>query len=259
MKLVHHIISSPVGEKAVDLLMQGRAFLFAGNRVWCPCCDGNYRIFTRGGMSFRTREFGYCPRCNSKPRHRWLWHYLQENTDLLTKTQTVMHVAPSYSLSRSFRHLKHLKYTIGDRTIGPDTNIRMDITQSPLASELLDVIICLHVLEHVVDDHSAIHEIFRMLKWGGWAMVGVPARMDQVTYENPDIVTPEDREREFGERDHVRYYGKDIIDRLEQVGFNVTTFRAVDLDKALLKQLDMRDSEVMFLCEKIPIGNDRNG
>jgi hypothetical protein len=34
-------------------------------------------------------------------------------------------------------------------------------------------------------------------------------------------MTPEDRERLFGQADHVRRYGRDFTARLEEAGFNV--------------------------------------
>ena len=39
--------------------------------------------------------------------------------------------------------------------------------------------------------------------------------------EDPNIVRPEDRERVFGQRDHIRLYGRDYKTRLEQAGFQV--------------------------------------
>jgi hypothetical protein len=39
------------------------------------------------------------------------------------------------------------------------------------------------------------------------------------TYEDPSITAPEERERAFLQRDHVRLYAPDIADRLRSAGF----------------------------------------
>jgi hypothetical protein len=42
------------------------------------------------------------------------------------------------------------------------------------------------------------------------------------TYEDPSIVEPADREREFLQADHLRLYGADFPDRLREASFIVT-------------------------------------
>jgi hypothetical protein len=43
------------------------------------------------------------------------------------------------------------------------------------------------------------------------------------TIEDVNITAPGDREKAYGQYDHVRIYGKDYIHRLESVGFKVET------------------------------------
>src|SRR5262249_15782570 len=93
----------------------------------------------------------------------------------------------------------------------------------PLRDESVDVILCSHVLEHVADDRRAMREMHRVLRPGGWAIVLVPIRKNQqTTFEDPDVVSPEERTRLFGQADPVRRYGRDIKTRLEDAGFAVT-------------------------------------
>jgi hypothetical protein len=49
-------------------------------------------------------------------------------------------------------------------------------------------------------------ELYRVLP-GGWALVSVPLRLDQPTYEDVTVTEPGDRLLLFGEEDHVRFYG----------------------------------------------------
>jgi SAM-dependent methyltransferase len=53
-------------------------------------------------------------------------------------------------------------------------NILGDVTQTPLASECANVIICTEVLEHLKYPAACAAEIFRLLRPGGQAFVSVP-------------------------------------------------------------------------------------
>ena len=48
------------------------------------------------------------------------------------------------------------------------------------------------------------------------------------TYEDASIVSVQERQRLFGQSDHVRIYGRDFRDRLASVGFDVTVERYAD-------------------------------
>jgi 2-polyprenyl-3-methyl-5-hydroxy-6-metoxy-1,4-benzoquinol methylase len=49
--------------------------------------------------------------------------------------------------------------------------VKMDITDIGFPEASFDVIICNHVLEHVLDDAKAMSELYRTLKPGGWAIL----------------------------------------------------------------------------------------
>ena len=49
------------------------------------------------------------------------------------------------------------------------------------------------------------------------------------TLEDRSIVTPEDRFRVYGWYDHVRLYGRDLLDRIREAGFEVEHLVAADL------------------------------
>ncbi|MBT5020408.1 MAG: hypothetical protein HON04_16880 [Planctomicrobium sp.] len=68
-------------------------------------------------------------------------------------------------------------------------------------------------------------ECYRVLKLKGWAILQVPISPTLAqTYEDDNFVSEADREREFGQRDHVRIYAFDYVDRLKSVGFRVEQF-----------------------------------
>ncbi len=61
------------------------------------------------------------------------------------------------------------------------------------------MIICSHVLEHIVDDQKAMSELFRVLKPKCFAILQVPiSKNAKETFENFTITFPEEIERYFG-------------------------------------------------------------
>ena len=227
-----------------------RALLFLGTKYICPCCGWRLRAFTHGGASLRVRPSGYCPRCNSKARHRRDWLFLEQKTELFTRPLRLLHISPKYSLSRRLVKATNLRYVAGDISTRMNLSLLMDLTATPIRCDTFDAAICIHVLEHVLDDRRAISEMYRVLKPGAWALISVPIRLDQPTFEDPSITTAAERRRAFGESSHVRYYGRDLTRRLEECGFRVQLDLAQDLDKAMAAKYGLLDDENVFYCSK---------
>lgn len=233
-----------------EMLLSVRSLAFAGSRYTCPCCGVHVRTFTHGGGSFRARDRGYCPRCNAKARHRRIWLFLEQHTNLFTEHLSLLHIAPHYSLARRFVTLSNLAYVSADLEPRPCVNVQLDVTAVALPDNTFDAAICVHVLEHVQHDGRAMQELYRVLKPGGWALVSVPIRLDQPTYEDPAITTPEERRAAFGEAGHVRFYGYDLRDRLESCGFRVQLYPAANVDHATRDRYGLLNDENIFLCTK---------
>ena len=118
----------------------------------------------------------------------------------------------------------------------PLAKVKMDIHEMPFQDNQFDVVLCNHVLEHVNDDILALTEIKRVLKPGGWAILLVPFfnPVGDVTTEDNSITDPRERERLFGQSDHVRKYGKDYPDRIKKSGLEVDEEKfafAIDAEK----------------------------
>ena len=89
-----------------------------------------------------------------------------------------------------------------------------------------------HILEHIVDDKTAMSELFRVLKPDGVLYIQTPFK-DGDTYEDFSITSPNDREAHFCQKDHVRIYSANgLKERLEITGFKVdiSTFNALESD-----------------------------
>ena len=154
-------------------------------------------------------------------RHRLMWRYLRDESNLLQDCLKVLHFAPEPALQARFRAMPNLDYVSAD-LCSPRADVHFDICLSPYPDDTFDVILCSHVLEHILDDRKAMSELFRVMKPGGWGIIEVPLQPGRrETFEDQSVTTPTERERVFGQRDHVRIYGKDYYDRLRSAGFEV--------------------------------------
>ncbi|WP_197901561.1 class I SAM-dependent methyltransferase [Rhodocytophaga rosea] len=216
-----------------ELITYGKEKAFAGNNVSCPCCNKNYITFLPAGV--KKRPNAICPGCHSFERHRLLWMYLTNKTNLFKDKIKVLHVAPEPLFFKKFKSYSNIDYVPcakfgeGYEDAYPTGTIDIDITDIKLEDNTFDVILCSHVLEHIPDDIKAMSELRRVLKESGWAILQVPLDTSREhTYEDFSIISPEDREKAFGQRDHVRLYGKDYAERLEKAGFKVKKDKYVD-------------------------------
>lgn len=225
--------------------------IFSGNNVECPVCDKRFSRFLSYGSKVAHRQNVLCPNCLSLERHRLLWLYLQNHTGFFTDELKVLHMAPEQCFYGRFRKLKNLDYLCGDLN-SPLADLHFDLHNIPLEDNRFDVILCNHVLEHVDDDHQCMTELCRVLKPGGFAILQVPIDYSrETTYEDPSITSPEDREKHFWQKDHVRLFGRDYPKKLEAAGFKVVQ---VDLASALpedqAERYRIQRSEIIYRAEK---------
>jgi predicted SAM-dependent methyltransferase len=109
------------------------------------------------------------------------------------------------------------------------------------------------VLEHIENEKLALSEIMRVLKPGGSAILQVPwSPLLDTTYENSSVSTKADREKYFGQFDHVRLYGKDYPNRLQLAGFevNVSSFAKSNLTKDDAVKIAINPDEIIFVASK---------
>lgn len=201
--------------------MRMMAVFYRGNNVECPVCESHFRKFLPYGR-ITSRNNALCPKCLALERHRLIWLYLKRKTDFFTKEAKMLHIAPELCFMDRFEALENLEYITADIE-SPLAKVKMDIHEIPFEDNSVDIIFCNHVLEHVDDDMKALSEMRRVLKPGGWAILQVPFfyPLPETTYEDNSIVDPKEREKAFGQDDHVRMYGEDYGKRLASSGFNV--------------------------------------
>jgi SAM-dependent methyltransferase len=227
-----------------------RKFRYRGNARFCPVCRRSSRRFMRAGVV--RRDDARCIHCGALERDRLSWLFLTTRTDLFDDgAKKMLHIAPERCFESRLKDRLGEDYLTAD-LFDPRAMVRMDITDIELADESFDVVYCSHVLEHVQDDRAAMKELFRVLKRTGWAILNVPITDDH-TFEDPSIVDPEERLRVFGQRDHVRRYGPDYIERLREAGFTVEVTGVADLTtegEAVRMGLTSASGEIHF-CTKV--------
>lgn len=183
-------------------------FLFRNldkERFRCPICGYNGPLKDINPAS-GFRLHAKCPKCDAVERHRV--QYLAMDKVLNggnSSARRMLHFAPEPFFRDYFS--KHFnKYETADLNMkGVDYNI--DMQEIPFESESFDFVFASHVLEHIVNDKSAIDEISRILKPNGIAIFSVPI-VAVKTIEYPWPIP--------SESGHVRAPGYDYFDRFKQ-------------------------------------------
>lgn len=225
-----------------------RKALYYGADRFCSVCKSSVRFFKPYGLIKRAEA--QCPVCNTVERHRLTWLFFEQRTNLFdAKPKRMLHVAPEPQLEQQLRRIPNIEYVSTDVRDGK-AEMSMDITDLSFADSSFDVILCSHVLEHVLDDRKAMRELSRVLSPSGWAALLVPITAT-TTFEDPSVTDPQERERLFGKTDHVRAYGPDFKERLLESGFSVEVINAAGLlaDHAQAQRMQLKDEELYF-CRK---------
>ena len=221
------------------------SILYMGNSVFCPICAQSFSKF----IEYENGEL-LCPGCGSIKRKRLLILYLDEVLKIKTKKKRILHFSPNRQLSKKMKQLVGNNYIITDyENIQADK--QYDITSIDCEKESYDLIICYHVLEHILEDIKAMNELNRILDKMGTLLIQVPFKSGEI-YEDKSIISPEDRLREFGQDDHVRIYSLNgLIERLQSVGFNTKSAHCVDIySEEEIKKYGLNETEIIVVCTK---------
>ena len=226
--------------------------IFRGKKYTDPIDDSNYSKFLSYGYK-TVRKNALCPGTLSLERHRLLWLYLDRETNFLSSNLKVLHVAPEQVFYKKFKKLKNWEYFTFDLN-SPIADIKGDLISTNFKDEYFDLIICNHVLEHIEDDKSALDEMYRILKYNGISILQVPINVEREnTFEDLSIKSKIQREKYFGQYDHVREYGLDFKDRVEQAGFKVEMINySTKISQDLVIKYGLMKDDLIPIGKKLP-------
>ena len=223
--------------------------IYKGENYYCPICEKGFKRFLPAGDNITGNS--KCPGCNSLERQRLLWLYLTRELKIQNQKIRLLNVAPDFAVQSKLKSLHNIDYV----SIDLESKLAMykaDITNLNFVENSFDSILCYHVLEHIKDDRKAISELYRILKPGGWAILQTPIDIDrEKTFEDFSITSAQERKRIFGQEDHVRIYGRDYFQRLENAGFLISEDGFIDKFSTSEKEKYVLDNnEVIFFCTK---------
>lgn len=259
---IKSIVKKIIPNRCKEIYLKYIYLFYIGRKYECPFCRGHFRKFLPGGLDIPVCKEknvvggGYrlnarCPRCKSDDRSRLIYLYLKNKTNIFYENLKVLHVAPEMGLQKVFMAHPNIDYVSADLD-SPLAMVKMDITDIRYEDNSFDVIICNHVLEHIPDDRKAMSELYRVLKLGGWAILQVPISLSlNKTYEDKTVTIPEEREKLFGQYDHVRLYGTDYKNRLEKIGFCVDIYNFIkEFGESNSDRYRLPKNESIYVCSK---------
>ena len=225
-------------------------FFLKGNQFTDPIDGKSFSTFLPYGYN-KLRKNALSPSTFSLERHRLLWLYLKNETGFFDKKIKLLHFAPEQAFYKRFKKLSSIQYDTIDIN-SPLAMIKADICDLPIKDNTYDFILCNHVLEHILDDNKAISELYRVLKKDGVGIFQVPIDMKkEFTFQDDSITDKKERNKIFGQYDHVRVYGKDYFTKLKNAGFKV---EEVDYTKNLsndeIYRFSIVKGEIIPVCTK---------
>ena len=198
-----------------------------------------------------SRENAIAPDTMSLERHRLMWLFIKEKTNLFTAELKFLHIAPEYCFIKIFKGMKNLDYITAD-LISPWADVKMDVHDIPFDENSFNVVICNHVLEHVDDANKVMKEFYRVMKPGGWGIFQVPIDINnKETIEDKNVIDPNERERLYWQSDHLRLFGLDYGKKLSEAGFKVTESDFInELSDDLVERYALPKGEIVYFCQK---------
>jgi len=226
--------------------------IYRGKNVNCPVCEKSFSKFLSYGSDIVHRKNVLCPNDLTLERHRFMWLFLKTKTTFFSSENlNVLHIAPEQCFLPLFKKQKNLNYLTGDLE-SPIADIHFDLHKIPLEDNRFDVVFCNHVMEHVENPIQCMSELLRTMKPNGWAIMQVPQDHNrEETYEDSNITSPQEREKHFWQKDHLRLFGKDYPKWLEKAGFEVESYPVTELyNEKEINQFRLQKSEILYLAKK---------
>lgn len=221
----------------------------------CPFCHGIFDAFIPWPDKFDVPQVKYemwnkqtaiCPICYSTDRERMYKLYMERQVGFLSTPKSVLHIAHENCLQDWLSNQPNIHYE------SDMVNSAEDMKLLDYPDQTFDVIVCSHVLEHVKDDVQAMKELYRVMKDQGWGIIQVPIALNlKKTFEDDRIVTPEERNRAYGQDDHLRIYTKkDFVKKLKSAGFTVKPVNFIETFGTGMIKFGFSPNDILYTVTK---------
>lgn len=238
----------------------GNAHVEEGDRV-CILCGHRMKEFLPTGIDTPVfsnlkvigggyRDNALCPCCGSLDRNRWVYWVLKEKTDIFMTARTVLHFAPEKMIQKKLQKNSKCDYYAGDIELRLGGH-KIDVTKIPFQDAFFDYILINHVMEHIEEEEQAFQELKRVIKPNGKLILSFPITLETETVEYEGVCSEEDRLKYYGQKDHVRLYGKDYKERLEAFGWEVQRFTPEDImSEEQIQRYGFLRNDILLICRQ---------
>lgn len=196
-----------------------------------------------------------CPVCGCHDRERHLLMYLRAS-GLLPRMHRakVLHLAPEHHLQKYIRATEPIEYVLGDLWPSKPQIQQIDLQAIRYPDNYFDFVLANHVLEHVEDDMRALREIYRVLRFEGHAILQTPySEVLTRGFEDAGIQSDPARLHAYGQEDHQRLYGRNIVEYFESAGLrSLVKTHAQLLPDTDPNRFGVNSGEPFFLFKKNP-------
>lgn len=233
---------------AIHIYSLLRRLRIRSEKKYCPFCEEE-TWYVPFGLTLRPAQL--CSKCESVRRHRDILRTFNLSPEILEDKKDLLYVSPDLSLVNYLKK-KVERVTTCNYGGGKNVDLDIDITNINLPDESFDMVVAIHVLEHITEDHRALSEVRRILKPNGVFLVMVPQNLtDPKTIEEP-ISNPLMRLVKYGQHDHVRLYGLDFSERVAKHGFHVTIYANMPYKSTMYNDdfVELDQSDATYICRK---------
>jgi SAM-dependent methyltransferase len=199
----------------------------------CPVCATVVPTFESAG-TIHPRPDVRCPNCGSLERHRSMWIFLVDRTQMLERPARVLLVdadpfgtalgrTGQFEIECARPQLAHRPPTGALRRLFGRRPADLDLSSIGVDEDSYDLVVASHVLHQVSDDVAVLAELRRVIAPEGAVLVSVPT-FGRPTVEEPGPTTADERRARFGDPLAARAYGNDGVleRRMVDAGFSVT-------------------------------------
>ena len=214
----------------------------------CSICRKQSRLVLHGGPETDPdwRERGICSHCELNCRTRLGLRLIDEGLDpYIESVYLCEQTTPCFAWARRlFAHVsgsefcpdaerrtiltEYLRGTLNDPHIELD---HQDLTALDYSSNSFSRIGCFEVLEHVPDYHSALREMYRVMRVGGRVVISVPFRHDLSSTLVRAVIGDDDGVQHLMPAEYhgdpvgdgvlcFYHFGWDLLDAMRDVGFS---------------------------------------